>query len=209
MQHPAPDISTFGSTLHFPNTVAGSNSYSLTVPALCPLARTAKIGDDPAQGRGQRQGMSMRAVWVGLVGAVLACGVAQADTSAARLGCKLDGLELIASGLPEFEGKRFRVAKVETRFDRLESPPVNDFKSDGYVVALLEGEAGKFVLTETYSRYGMPADYGRLERATPEAIKSINPKQRSAAGERARVNGVFHIFNEDFEGLSLRPSSCK
>lgn len=143
----------------------------------------------------------MRAVVLGLVGVLLAAGGAQA-------ACKLDGLELVAKGLPEFEGKRFRVTKVESRFDRLRSPEVNDQKNDGYVLALIEGDAGKFVLAETYSGFGMPADYGRLEPATDKAISEIRSEQRSADGERARVNGVFHIFNDDYEGLSLFPVSC-
>lgn len=151
----------------------------------------------------------MRAVLVGLVGAVVLGGAAQAAKSDARLGCKLDGLELIAEGLPEFEGKRFRVVSVESEFQRLKSPAVNDFKSDGYVVALLEGDAGKFILTETYAGYGMPSDYGRLEPATPETVAKINAKRRSSAGERARVNGIFYVFNDDYEGLSLYPASCK
>lgn len=151
----------------------------------------------------------MRAVVVGLFGAVLALGSAQAAKEDARLGCKLDGLELVATGLPEFEGKRFKVAKVESHFDRIKSPEVNDQKNDGYVVALIEGEAGRFILSETYSGYGMPADYGRLFKATDADIAKINTGRRSTAGEKARVNGVFYIFNDEYEGLSLFPASCR
>lgn len=122
--------------------------------------------------------------------------------------CPLDGLELVAKGLPDLEGKRFRITKIESHFNRLKSPRVNDWKNDGYVIALIEGEPGKFILSETYSGFGFPADYGRLTPATNKSIRKIRANRRSVAGERTRVSGVFYIFG-DYEGLSFYPSACR
>ena len=70
----------------------------------------------------------MRAVLIGLVGAILAVSAVQAGS------CKLDGLELVAKadGDAALDGKRFRVAKVMSHFWRIKSPPYSDGKNDGF-----------------------------------------------------------------------------
>lgn len=149
----------------------------------------------------------MRAVWVGLVGAGLAVGGAGADPV---LGCRLDGLELTIDAPRSLGGRRFRVLKVESRFWRLHGPEVNDFKPDGYVKILIEGDGRRYVITQTYSRYGMPANSGISADATPERIKQINPKIRSPKGERARVNGVFMVLGGPLgDETALMPVNCK
>lgn len=149
----------------------------------------------------------MQSAIIGLLGAVLTVGVAAAEPI---LGCKLDGLELTAEGMGSPEGRRFRVLKVESRFWRLQGPEVNDFKPDGYVKVLIEGDGRRYVVAQTYSRYGMPANSGVSADATPERIKQINPKIRSSKGERARVNGIFMVLSGPLgEETALMPAICK
>lgn len=150
----------------------------------------------------------MRTLLIGLAGVLAVIGGAQAAKEDARLGCKLDGLELVAEG-SGFDGEKFRITKVESYFKRLTPPKVNDFHSDGYVKALVEGRKGKFLLVEAYSGWGMPADYGSLKDASASDIKGINTSRRSAAGEKARVNGIFYIWDQPYEGVSFYPVSCK
>ena len=145
----------------------------------------------------------MRAILVGLLGAVLMAGAAQAKS------CPLDGLELVATGDEAFTGKTFRVTKVMSHFRRIKSPEVNDQENDGYVVALIEGDAGRFQITETYSGYGMPADYGFSEPATEESVKLIDTRKRAAEAEKVRVTGVFHVFAGPLDGVSLKPTNCR
>jgi hypothetical protein len=149
----------------------------------------------------------MQAAMIGLLGAVLAVGVATAEPI---LGCRLDGLELTAEGTGSPGGRRFRVLKIESRFWRLQGPEVNDFKPDGYVKVLIEGDGHRYVVAQTYSRYGIPANSGVSADATPERIKQINPKIRSPQGERARVNGVFMLLGGPLgEETALMPVNCK
>jgi hypothetical protein len=148
----------------------------------------------------------MRAAIIGLFGSVLAVGVAAAEPI---LGCKLDGLELTTDAAGSPEPRRFRVLKVESRFWRLRGPEVNDFKPDGYVKVLIEGDGRRYVIAQTYSRYGMPANSGVSAEATPERIKQINPTIRSPRGERARVNGAFMVLGGPLgEETALMPVKC-
>ena len=126
------------------------------------------------------------------------------------LGCKLDGLELTTDAPGVSGGRRFRVLKVESHFWRLHSPEVNDFKPDGYVKVLIEGRGRRYVVVQTYNRYGMPANSGVSADATPERIRQINPKIRSPKGERARVNGVFMVLGGPLgDETALMPVNCK
>ncbi|TXM66983.1 hypothetical protein FV226_22700 [Methylobacterium sp. WL12] len=144
---------------------------------------------------------------IGLLTVALTLDVAVADPV---LGCKLDGLELATDAPGVLGGGRFRVLKVESRFWRLHGPGVNDFKPDGYVKVLIEGDGRRYVIVQTYSRYGMPANSGVSADATPERVKQINPKIRSPKGERERVNGVFVVLGGPLgEETALMPVDCK
>lgn len=113
-----------------------------------------------------------------------------------------------AAGSPK--PRRFRDLKVESRFWPLHGPEVNDFKPDGYVKVLIKGDGGRYVIVQTYSRYGMPANSGISAEATPERIKQINPTIRSPRGERARVNGVFMVLGGPLgEETALMPANCR
>ena len=149
----------------------------------------------------------MRAIILGLVCAIFAAGEVRAEPA---LGCKLDGLELAEETPEGFGSQRFRVLKVESRFWRLSGPEVNDFKPDGYVKALIESQGRRYVITQTYSRYGMPANSGISADATPERVRQINAKVRSAKGERARVNGVFLLLGGPLgDEIALTPVNCR
>jgi len=149
----------------------------------------------------------MRAALIGFLGTNLTVGMAGADPV---LGCRLDGLELTTDAPGSVGGRRFRVLKVESRFWRMHGPEVNDFKPDGYVKILIEGDGHRYVVAQTYSRYGMPANSGLSADATPGRIKQINPKIRSLKGERARVNGTFMVLGGPLgEEIALVPVNCR
>jgi len=138
----------------------------------------------------------MRAVLVGLVGAVLA-------TAGAR-ACNLEGASLVSD-----DGRTFRVVKMESHFDRLESPEVNDLKPDGYVRALIEGNGQKFLIAQSYSGWGAPNNYAQSFDFDPARANAINTGMRSAVGEKSRVDGTFAFMVGPLEGVSLRPSQCR
>ncbi|MDR7040480.1 hypothetical protein J2X36_005263 [Methylobacterium sp. BE186] len=149
----------------------------------------------------------MRAIVVGLIGAALSV---EASLAKPVLGCPLDGLELVEEGSDGFSSRRFRVLKVESRFWRLQGPEVNDFKPDGYVKILVGSEGRQYVIEQTYSRYGLPANSGVSMDATPKLIEGINPKMRSLKGEQARVNGLFYVLGGPLgDETVLTPVNCK
>ncbi|TXM76598.1 hypothetical protein FV218_06535 [Methylobacterium sp. WL69] len=87
---------------------------------------------------------------------------------------------------------------------------MNDFKPDGYVKILIEGSGRRYVIAQTYSRFGMPANSGISAEATPDRINQINPKVRSLKGERARMNGVFMVLGGPLgEETALMPVNCR
>ena len=145
-----------------------------------------------------------------LIGLLLAALTSDGAAAEPILGCRLDGLELTTEAAGGSGGRRFRVLKVESHFWRLHGPEVNDFKPDGYVKVLIEGDGRRYVVVQTYSRYGMPANSGVSADATPERVRQINPKIRSMKGERARVDGVFMVLGGPLgEETALMPVDCK
>lgn len=145
----------------------------------------------------------MRAVAVGLIGAVLALGGAQAAS------CKLDGASLVASAEGEpVDGQQFRVVRLMSHFDRIKSPEVNDLKPDGRVTAVIEGNGQRYIIDQTYSGWGMPHNAAYSYPADDAAIAKINPARRSPKGEAARVDGSFDILAGPLEGVRLRPLNC-
>lgn len=139
----------------------------------------------------------MRAVVFGVLASVLALGSAQAK------GCRLDGAELASD-----DGRTFRVAKVSSRFTRIASPAVNDFNADGVVTAVLDDGTKKYLVSQTYSGWGVPNNAARSYEYDSKKADTINPSKRSREAERVRVDGTFQFLDGPLEGVSLHPVRC-
>ena len=123
----------------------------------------------------------MRAVWVGLVGAVLAVGSAHADPSKV---CPVDA-PLVAqadSGISsELAGKTFRVQKIASEW--------NARKREGEVQMLVSAGEQRFVVVR---HLYLPADAGAYSAAATASVESAIPW-----GKRDRKFEANEAFAED------------
>ena len=143
----------------------------------------------------------MRALLIGLVGAVLSVGGASAEPTK---GCNLAGAELVSLG----DGTHYHVKSVRSEFWRMRSPEINDFKPDGEVVAVIEGGGKTYTITQHYSFYGMPNNTGSSAVATPKAIAAIKAGKRNMKAERFRVDGSFNLIDGPLGDNRLEPVKC-
>lgn len=145
----------------------------------------------------------MRAVWVGLVGAVLASGGAQAKS------CRLDGAELVAQSQakwsseiqrPDLVGRTFLVERIASRWL---APKVAEIT----VLARYNGEA---ILVRQVSDFsGPPVDTVNSTIATDKTLQVIRWGQRSPSAERKHFSGLFDAINDGpLVSLGLAAKHC-
>ena len=150
----------------------------------------------------------MRAVWFGLVGAVLALGGAQAAT------CKLDGLEVVAEARggnadPNLVGAHFRVAKQASEFTTRRDE-VKGLVTAGLIKVELVGDKGRFVVIQDYEPSASPW-------VSASSRGDDGPAGRPAWGKRNlreeqklfEPSAVFDVYTGPLAGLTLTPTNCR
>ncbi|WP_336492104.1 hypothetical protein [Methylobacterium nigriterrae] len=152
----------------------------------------------------------MRAVIVGLVGAVLAAGGAQAKV------CRLDGLEVVATSRggdnvnPELIGARFKVVKKASAFKTIPDEMGSlGTMTTGWIEAELNGVQGRYVVHQSYIPHSSPWIGAGSTTADDPDVKTKWGK-RDRAGERKLFerDGTFDVYSGPLAGLTLEPTNC-
>ena len=141
----------------------------------------------------------MRALVLGLVGAVVAIGGAQAKV------CKLNGAALVAAerggGDPAFAGARFKVIRAATR---------SIGRTSGQISVEIEGDKGRFVVVQDYVPQSVPwasADSVPADKAG----RKVNWLRHATAFEREvwSRDPSLDIYSGPLSGFSLQQANCR
>ena len=144
----------------------------------------------------------MRAVWVGLFGAVLAVGIAEAKV------CKPDGIELSdARAEPRFQGT-FKVVRVASYFRHWDKPLPRRWTTDGWIYYLLEHKGQRYFVKQIYDLRTIPEEYGESHEFNSPEAKTAPWGKRNRIAEKARYMPVLEIQMGPLKGLVLKPSGC-
>ena len=163
----------------------------------------------------------MRALVLGVVGAVLAVGVAEAK------GCRLDGVDLIAKeqgpaelGRPDLVGQRFKVVRVASWTKVISGRDKNEKTTVADIAVALEGKAGRFVVDQGYVPHSAPwisatswsVSGRRSEWAGLDKVETVNWAKRNRRAEAAyfaQPVASFNVYGGPFSGMTLEPVRCR
>lgn len=153
----------------------------------------------------------MRAVLLGLIGAVLSVGVAQAKV------CRLDKLKLVAASRDGSDvdqglvGARFKIVKKASSFRTMpDNVGTLGTVTAGWIEAELAGKKGRYVLHQDYLPHSSPSVGAGSTTADDPEVK-VNWGKRDRAGERKlfEPDGTFYVYSGPLAGLDLTPTNCR
>ena len=157
----------------------------------------------------------MRALVLGVVGAVLAIGGSEAKS------CRLDGAELVAkprqdigsgeNAPAQFLGAKFRVVKQASRFVTIPDRVGNLGKVTGGSIAVeVVGKKGRFFIEQGYIPHSSPWIIGTSWAAGQKGVE-VNWSKRNKKGEATYFKpptAGFFVYDGPLSGLFLEPTRC-